>query len=80
MKNITVTLPEDVARWLRVRAAEEGRSISKWLAELLEAMKRREDEYEVAMQQALAIKPEKLNETGEPYPSRESHYDRPGLR
>ena len=26
MKNITVTMPEDLAAWLRVRAAENGRS------------------------------------------------------
>ena len=36
MKNITITLPEDVARWLRIKAAENERSVSKWLAELLE--------------------------------------------
>ena len=29
MKNITITLPEDVARWLRIRAAENERSVSK---------------------------------------------------
>ncbi len=80
MKNITVTLPENVALWLRVRAAEDGRSVSKWLAELLESMKRQEDEYEIAMKRYLAMKPEKLNESGEPYPARDSHYDRPGLR
>ena len=80
MKNVTVTLPEDVARWLRVRAAESGRSVSKWLAELIESMKRREDGYEMAMEQALEIEPEELNAGGEPYPSRESLHDRPGLR
>ena len=29
MKNITVTLPEDLARWVRVRAAENERSVSR---------------------------------------------------
>ena len=80
MKNVTVTLPEDVAQWLRVRAAESGRSVSKWLAELIESMKRLEDGYEMAMEQALEIEPEELNAGGAPYPSRESLHDRPGLR
>ncbi len=77
MKNITITLPGDVARWLRVRAAQSERSVSRWTAELLDGMRRQEDEYEVAMRHALSIEPERLNESGEPYPSRDSLYDRP---
>lgn len=80
VKNVTVTLPEDVAQWLRVRAAQNSRSVSKWLADLVEGMKRQEDEYDLAMERALAIRPEKLNESGQPYPSRDSLYDRPNLR
>ena len=80
MKNITITLPENVALWLRVRAAQNGRSVSRWLSDLLEGMKHQEDDYDIAMKRYLALKPEKLNENGEHYPSRDSHYDRPGLR
>ncbi len=29
MKNVTITLPEDVARRLRVKAAEDDRSVSR---------------------------------------------------
>ena len=76
MKNITITLPEDVALWLRVRAAQSERSVSRWIAELLDGMRRQEDEYDVAMKHALSIEPERLNESGEPYPSRDSLYDR----
>ena len=78
MKNVTVALPEDVARWLRVRAAEDDRSVSGWLADLIEGIRRREDEYQIAMEQALTVKPEILNESGVPYPSRDALYDRPG--
>lgn len=39
MKKVTITLQEDLARWLRVNAAENDRSVSKWLAELLERMR-----------------------------------------
>ncbi len=80
MKNITVTLPEDVALWLRVRAAENGRSISKWLAELLEGMRRQEDEYEVTMERFLARKPRKLTWIDGRKPTRDELHDRDGLR
>lgn len=80
MKNITITLPEDVARWLRVKAAENERSVSKWLAELLESMKRQEDEYEVAMKRYLAMKPREINWPQGRRPTHEELYDRPGLR
>ena len=77
MKNVTITLPEDLDRWLRDRAAENERSVSNWVAELLDRMRRQEDRYEAAMRQALSIQPEKLNEGGGPYPSRDALYARP---
>ncbi len=40
MKNVTITLPDDLARWLRVRAAEDDRSVSRWIADLPAGMRR----------------------------------------
>ena len=80
MKNVTVTLPEEDALWVRVRAAENGRSVSRWLADLLQAMRRQEDSYEIAMEEALAVPPQRLKESGASYPSRESLHDRASLR
>ena len=80
MTNITLTLPEDVARWLRVKAAENERSMSKWLAELLEGMQRREDEYEVAMKRALSIRPRKMEWVDGRKPTREELHDRAAFR
>lgn len=82
MKNITITLPEDVARWLRVKAAENERSVSKWLAELLEDIQRQEDEYEVAMERFLtrARESRKIKWIDGRKPTREELYDRPSLR
>ena len=57
MKNVTITLPDDLARWLRVRAAEDDRSVSRWVADLLAGMRRGEDTYDVAMKRYLAMKP-----------------------
>lgn len=42
MKNVTVTLPDELAGWLRVRATEDDRSVSRWVADLLAGMRRRE--------------------------------------
>ena len=80
MKNVTITLPEDVARWLRVKAAEDDRSVSRWIAELLERMRRQEDEYELAMRRALSVEPSRITWPDGRKPTREELYDRPGLR
>ena len=80
MKNVTITLPEDLARWLRIRAAENNRSVSRWVAELLAGMRRQEDEYEVAMKQALAVKPRKMEWVDGRKPTREELHDRPRFR
>ena len=80
MKNVTIALPEDLARWLRVKAAEDDRSVSRWIAELLEGRRRQEDEYDAAMRRALAREPRKLEWPEGRRPTREELYDRPGLR
>ncbi len=38
MRNITVTVPDDVYRRARIRAAEQGRSVSALVAEFLGAL------------------------------------------
>ena len=82
MKNVTVTLPEETALWLRVRAAEQDRSVSRWLAEMLEGMRRDEGEYEVAMERFLARarEPRRLTWAEGRRPTREELYDRSRLR
>jgi len=80
MKNVTVTLPEETALWVRVRAAEQDRSVSRWLAEMLEGMRRAEDEYEIAMERFLARarQPRRLAWADGRRPTREELHDRPG--
>lgn len=80
MKNITITLREDIALWLRVQAAKNERSVSKWVAELLEGMKNREDEYEVAMERFLSREPRKLKWVDGRKPSREELHERSSFR
>jgi len=64
----------------RVRAAEQDRSVSRWLAEMLEGMRWAEDEYEVAMERFLARarQPRRLAWADGRRPTREELHDRPG--
>ena len=80
MKNITLTLDEQVAAWARVQAAEQDMSLSRYLGEVLRDKMRHSREYEKAMREALAEKPLDLKGPWEPYPTREELYDRPVLR
>ena len=80
MKNVTVTLPEDTALWLRVRAAQANRSVSSWLADMIERARRQEDEFKVAMERSLARKPRKMGWVGGNKPTRDDLHDRTGLR
>lgn len=45
MKNITVSVPDDVYRAARIRAAERGSSISALVAEYLRSLSERETEF-----------------------------------
>lgn len=45
MKNITVTVPEEVYRQARIRAAEQGRSVSALVAEYLAGLTDRNAEF-----------------------------------
>lgn len=80
MKSSTITLPGDLARWLRVRAAENERSVSRWVAELIDRRRRPEDAYEVAMQRALSVEPCKMEWVDGRKPTRQELHDRAGFR
>jgi hypothetical protein len=45
MKNITVTVPDDVYRNARIRAAERGTSVSALVGEYLRSLSEREAEF-----------------------------------
>lgn len=80
MKNVTLSLDEDVARWARIRAAELDTSVSRLLADQLREMMARDVAYRAAMQRYLAEPPRVLHEAGLPYPSRDTLHDRADLR
>lgn len=76
MKNVTVTLDDEVAQWVRVWAAKQNTSISQLLGNLLRRRMQEENGYQAAMQQFLARTPMALKAKGERYPSREALYER----
>ena len=76
MRNITVALPEDVARWVRVWAARHNTSVSRLLGRLLEEKMAREDEYGRAAERFLSKRPRRLRTAPSPYPKRESLHER----
>ena len=76
MKNMTITLDEDVARWARVRAAELDTSVSRMLGELLREQMVREISYDTEMQRYLQRVPQPLSAPSERYPTRDELHDR----
>jgi hypothetical protein len=76
MVNITITVPETVAKWARVWAARHNTSVSKLVGELLATRMDREKAYDAAMKRHLAKPPVRLRGPGERYPSRDGLHDR----
>ncbi len=78
LRNITLTLEEEVARWARIEAAKEDVSVSRFLAGILKQRMAAQDDYTKAMRRALARKP--FLKTDGRYLSREEAHDRSRLR
>jgi hypothetical protein len=76
LKNVTITLDEDVARWARIRAAERDTSVSRLVGELLREKMLEDQSYEAAMREYLARPARKLKRTGTKYPRRADLYGR----
>lgn len=57
MKNITVTLDEKMAAWLRQNAAQRGVSVSRFLGDLVHERMRETREYDEAKRRFFSHKP-----------------------
>lgn len=55
MKNITVTVPDDVYREARVRAAERGSSVSALVGDFLRSLSERDAEFARLEEQQRAV-------------------------
>lgn len=76
MKNVTITVDEDVLRWAKVWAAQHDTSVSRMLGEALRRKMLSEKQYERARRRFQSKAPKPLKAAGIPYPSRESLYER----
>ena len=78
LRNVTITLDQEVARWARVHAARLDTSVSRLLSGMLKERMLAEDDYARARRRALARQP--FLRTDGRYPSREELHDRARLR
>ena len=76
MKNVTISLPDELAHRAKVFAAEHNTSVSKYVGRLLSERLEAEQGYGQAMSQWRARKPILLNEAGAKYPARDTLYER----
>ena len=79
MRNVTVTLDEETARWARVEAARRDQSVSSLLREILERAKATHESYPEAMRRYQARGTTSLKRSGA-YPRREELHERAELR
>ena len=95
MRNVTISLDDDLARSVRVRAAQCDMSVSRYIADLLRKEAGRDaaiqtgpgpgapvldEAYKAAMKAYFAIPGGPISEPGVPYPKREELYDRAVFR
>lgn len=81
MRNVTITLDDEVARWVRVLAARNESSVSRLVGEILRERMRTEEGYRNAMERFFAVAPRRLRrQPTDRHPSREALHDRAGLR
>jgi hypothetical protein len=80
LKNVTVTLDEETARWARVEAARRDTSVSRLLGDLLRREMEGRDAYEAAKDSFFAQESRVMRRKGAPLPSRDELHERARLR
>lgn len=80
MRNVTITLDEETARWARLEAARREMSVSRLVGQMLRDYMTATNGYETAMDDFLSRRPRALKKRGSKYPRRDDLHDRAGLR
>jgi plasmid stability protein len=75
MRNITISVPEELAHWLRVWAAKQDTSVSAAVSALLQEQMRLDTSYQAAYEHVRSLEPSVLKESGG-YPSRDEIHER----
>ena len=80
MKNITISMPDDLARKVRVLAAMADTCMSQYLCRLAEEKAGQDEAYHLAMSSYLGRGSRRLRDPQQPLPSRDERNDRHALR
>jgi hypothetical protein len=80
VRNVTITLDQEVARWVRVQAAKADTSVSRWIGERMREQMQQAEAYQEAMDLFFSIRPRQLRDDDAAYPTREEPHDRQDLR
>jgi plasmid stability protein len=76
VKNITIKVDEEVARWARIHAAKHGTSVSSIVGLMLRERMLQEQSYEAAHRRWTARRPRALKRAGDTYPRRDELHER----
>ncbi len=80
LKNVTVTLDEETARWARIEAARRDTSVSRFLGEMLRDRMDRTESYEMARARYFSQAPGVHRRPGQKLPTRDELHERDRLR
>lgn len=80
LKNVTVTLDEETARWARIEAAKRETSVSKLVGAILRERMESHDAYGAARERYFAQDARVHRQAGASLPTRDELHDRSGLR
>ncbi|MEJ2218520.1 MAG: hypothetical protein P8099_18145 [Gemmatimonadota bacterium] len=80
LKNVTVTMDEETARWARIEAAKRELSLSRFLGEVLRERMVDQNTYSRAMERYFSQEPRRHRRADQPLPTRDELHDRSGLR
>ena len=76
MRNVTITLDEETARWARIEAARHDTSVSRWVGRLLEERRQSSLGYEQAKQGYLQRRGAPIKAPETTLPSRDARHER----
>jgi hypothetical protein len=80
VRNVTITLDEETARWARLEAARRDTSVSRLVGELLREYMAATSAYEASREEYFSRRPRSMKKRATRYPQRDEVHDRAALR
>jgi len=76
VRNVTISLDDETARWARIEAARRDTSLSRFVGDLLREQMNEPEAYQRAQQSYLSRGPMTLRAPGQRYPTRDEVHQR----